>query len=92
MSADDLYRTLNKMFSSVHNDTRQQINESIVILEGAYEEGYEPNAIISKMKDMLKIVDDSRFKSKLSTAIMNRFWEREYEQPKDLFRPRKNDE
>ena len=83
---------LNKIFSSVHNDNRDQINESIVILEGAYMEGYDAKTIISKMNDMLKITTDARFKSKLSTAILNRFWERNYEQPVDLFRPRKNDE
>jgi hypothetical protein len=77
MQAKELYIELNKLYSSEHNDNHVDMRVAHSLLEEVLESGVDPNLLISKMKEMISNLD-SAYKTKLSTVIMNRFWEKTF--------------
>jgi hypothetical protein len=88
MEIEKLYRQLSRMYSSPHNDSDEEMGSAKSILSCAInEDGETAEGIIAKMKQLAAIEND--FKSKLSAAIKNRFWEKTFSHavPRRQFNP-----
>lgn len=92
MTAKELYYELNILLSSPHSDTSEetvqsidQLNSAIIYLKSPVE------TLKSKMVQYRKAMDDNnQWRPKLSSAINNRYWEKDYITPIP-FRPFKRD-
>jgi hypothetical protein len=80
MTSKDMYWELNRIFSSPHNDSTHEMAEAQHELNDAMAEGYAPEKIILRMKQMVAHMEDNGdpYRSKLSLAIKNRFWEKTF--------------
>lgn len=89
--AEKVYWELNKIFSSTHNDNSNEREESINILRLTLDSGTEEELFYKKMNQLVKKSDRKEdFKSKLSNAIKNRFWEKQFSKAVE-YRPFKFD-
>lgn len=76
MSGEELYDVLNMLFSTAINDRPEERADGIRLLELAMKHGNEPSRIIERMHEMIAINQDAR--GKLYSAIVGKFWEREF--------------
>jgi hypothetical protein len=83
MEPRKLYRELSKIYNSHHNDTSSEIQNATYELEQTMAEGVKAEHIINKMKELSEFIKFSgnEFNSKLSTVILNRFWDKTFFEP-----------
>lgn len=80
MTAEQLYETLNVLYSTTHNDRPEERQSAIEILKQELNRGVKPEFIIQRMKQMNQMRQDES-KGKLYSAVLGKFWKREFIQP-----------
>ncbi len=79
ITGKELYWQLSRAYSSEHNDLPNEMNRAQVELQLALDDGLSPELCMKKMKHLLaKIGRDNEYKTKISTVILNRFWDKEF--------------
>lgn len=78
MNAEELYESLNKIYSTTYSDRAEERDSAIKMLQKAINQGVEPDHMIYKMNQMNEI--NSGPKGKLYSTILGKFWERQFKQ------------
>lgn len=79
----DLYWELNRIYSSPHSESPEEMRFCVDLLKNAiYTKQIPAETLIKKMKEMTEELNrvDS-MKAKLTNVIFSRFWEKTFKQP-----------
>lgn len=82
--AGKLYWKLNSLYGSPYSDKQEEMDKAWHILHQHLNKGVEPEVFTRKLKQLIEM--EGGFKTKFSSIITNRYWQKQFVQPIPMYR------